>query len=95
MFVQQGARQFEIWSGKPAPIAEMSFVVTKALERLGLAQVEEEPPAPKVQPRDEEKPAPKPPARPAAKIPGKKATKSAPPKPRKPAKKAAKKPVKR
>ena len=37
MFVQQGARQFEIWSGKPAPIAEMSFVVTKALERLGAA----------------------------------------------------------
>ena len=25
MFVQQGARQFEIWTGKPAPIAEMSF----------------------------------------------------------------------
>ncbi|HUI83895.1 MAG TPA: shikimate dehydrogenase [Candidatus Binatia bacterium] len=33
MFVQQGARQFEIWTGKPAPIAEMSYVVTKALER--------------------------------------------------------------
>ena len=24
MFVQQGARQFEIWTGKPAPIAEMA-----------------------------------------------------------------------
>jgi len=34
MFVQQGARQFEIWTGKPAPIAEMSFVVSKALERI-------------------------------------------------------------
>ena len=33
MFVQQGARQFEIWTGKPAPIAEMAYVVTKALER--------------------------------------------------------------
>jgi 3-dehydroquinate dehydratase / shikimate dehydrogenase len=33
MFVTQGARQFEIWSGKPAPVAEMAYVVTKALER--------------------------------------------------------------
>jgi 3-dehydroquinate dehydratase / shikimate dehydrogenase len=33
MFVQQGARQFEIWTGKPAPIAEMAYVVMKALER--------------------------------------------------------------
>jgi 3-dehydroquinate dehydratase/shikimate dehydrogenase len=33
MFVQQGARQFEIWTGKPSPIAEMGYVVTKALER--------------------------------------------------------------
>ena len=33
MFVQQGARQFEIWTGKPAPMAEMAYVVTKALER--------------------------------------------------------------
>lgn len=33
MFVQQGARQFEIWTGKPAPLAEMGYVVTKALER--------------------------------------------------------------
>src|SRR5271166_3254119 len=65
MFVQQGARQFEIWSGKPAPIAEMSFVVTKALERLGAGAVEEEPPAPK--PHTEEKPAPKPPAKPVVK----------------------------
>jgi 3-dehydroquinate dehydratase/shikimate dehydrogenase len=31
MFVQQGARQFEIWSGKPAPIEEMRGVVMKAL----------------------------------------------------------------
>ncbi len=45
MFVQQGARQFEIWTGKPAPVAEMAFVVSKALERLA-AQSGEETPAP-------------------------------------------------
>jgi 3-dehydroquinate dehydratase/shikimate dehydrogenase len=44
MLVQQGARQFEIWTGKPAPIAEMAFVVSKALERMA-AQTEEETPA--------------------------------------------------
>ena len=32
MFVQQGARQFEIWTGKPAPVAEMAYVVSKALD---------------------------------------------------------------
>jgi 3-dehydroquinate dehydratase/shikimate dehydrogenase len=31
MFVQQGARQFEIWTGKPAPQAEMQNVVISAL----------------------------------------------------------------
>ena len=31
MFVQQGARQFEIWSGKPAPVQEMQRVVDFAL----------------------------------------------------------------
>jgi 3-dehydroquinate dehydratase/shikimate dehydrogenase len=31
MFVQQGARQFEIWSGKPAPLLEMQRVVEHAL----------------------------------------------------------------
>jgi len=33
MFVQQGARQFEIWTGKPAPQAEMLRVVELALKR--------------------------------------------------------------
>ncbi len=33
MFVQQGARQFEIWTGKPAPEAEMHRVVELALKR--------------------------------------------------------------
>jgi 3-dehydroquinate dehydratase/shikimate dehydrogenase len=47
MFVQQGARQFEIWTGKPAPLAEMAYVVTKALERRAAEEVAEEsvPPA--------------------------------------------------
>jgi 3-dehydroquinate dehydratase/shikimate dehydrogenase len=31
MFVQQAARQFEIWTGKPAPWDEMLRVVAKAL----------------------------------------------------------------
>jgi 3-dehydroquinate dehydratase / shikimate dehydrogenase len=46
MFVQQGARQFEIWTGKPAPVAEMAYVVTKALERRAAEEVEEEPKVP-------------------------------------------------
>ena len=33
MFVQQGARQFEIWTGKPAPESEMLRVVELALRR--------------------------------------------------------------
>jgi 3-dehydroquinate dehydratase/shikimate dehydrogenase len=35
MFVQQGARQFEIWTGKPAPQAEMLRVVELELKRRG------------------------------------------------------------
>ena len=102
MFVQQGARQFEIWTGKPSPIAEMSFVVSKALERM--APAEEEPSAPSAAGGNGAKPAAKPPAattKPAAKpiaakkappAQGKAKAKAAKPKP---AKKAAKKPVKR
>jgi 3-dehydroquinate dehydratase / shikimate dehydrogenase len=33
MFVQQGARQFEIWTGKPAPEVEMLRVVVHALRQ--------------------------------------------------------------
>ena len=33
MFVQQGARQFELWTGKPAPEAEMLRVVELELRR--------------------------------------------------------------
>ncbi len=43
MFVQQGARQFEIWTGKPAPMAEMAYVVAKALERQAAENAAEEP----------------------------------------------------
>ena len=32
MFVHQGARQFEIWTGKPAPLAEMQHVVLSELQ---------------------------------------------------------------
>jgi 3-dehydroquinate dehydratase/shikimate dehydrogenase len=35
MFVQQGARQFEIWTGKPAPEAEMRRAVELALKKRG------------------------------------------------------------
>jgi len=35
MFVQQGARQFEIWTGKPAPEAEMMRVVEHVLKGRG------------------------------------------------------------
>ena len=93
MFVQQGARQFEIWSGKPAPVAEMSYVITKALERLEPQPTEEEePPAPKALPKTVEKPVTKPAAKPPAMPAGKKTAKPAS---RKTLKKAAKKPVKR
>jgi 3-dehydroquinate dehydratase/shikimate dehydrogenase len=96
MFVQQGARQFEIWTGKPAPIAEMNFVVTKALERMEPAPAEEEVPPANPQNHSAEKPAPKPPAKAPAKTASKKPAKAAAKKPApKPAKKAAKKPVKR
>jgi 3-dehydroquinate dehydratase / shikimate dehydrogenase len=36
MFVQQGARQFEIWTGKPAPEEEMLRVVLHALRQRGI-----------------------------------------------------------
>ena len=108
MFVQQGARQFEIWTGKPSPIAEMSFVVSKALERM--APPEEELPALSVPDGNGAKPAAKPiAAKQAAKPTAKPVIKPVPAKKEpsaqgkakakvtksKPAKKAAKKTVKR
>src|SRR5271166_2301454 len=91
MFVQQGARQFEIWTGKPAPIAEMAFVVSKALERLAAETPEEEPPTPAPH-RNARKPSAPASAPKKASPAGKKKAKVVV---RKPAKKAAKKPVKR
>jgi 3-dehydroquinate dehydratase/shikimate dehydrogenase len=51
MFVHQGARQFEIWTGKPAPVAEMAYVVTKALDQqtsAGTPEPDEEEASPTV-----------------------------------------------
>jgi len=93
MFVQQGARQFEIWTGKPAPVADMAFVVSKALERMAAENGEADAtpsnaPA-KRSSKEESVPAK---AVKVAKPNGKKKAKPAPPKP---AKKAAKKAKKR
>ena len=60
MFVQQGARQFEIWAGKPAPVADMAFVVSKALERIAVQNGEEEPSGSNGASRPSTKPAPEP-----------------------------------
>jgi 3-dehydroquinate dehydratase/shikimate dehydrogenase len=38
MFVQQAARQFEIWTGKPAPTGDMLRAVTVALQERATAQ---------------------------------------------------------
>ena len=46
MFVQQGARQFEIWTGKPAPEEEMLRVVIHALRQQAEAAAAEHPAAP-------------------------------------------------
>ncbi len=67
MFVQQGARQFEIWTGKPAPIAEMAYVVTKALERRAAQEEADETKATKAAKPAKAKPATKTTARKAAK----------------------------
>ena len=40
MFVQQGARQFEIWTGKPAPLGEMQNEVMAAMEARARAAKE-------------------------------------------------------
>jgi 3-dehydroquinate dehydratase/shikimate dehydrogenase len=34
MFVHQGARQFEMWTGKPAPVEEMHRAVLHALGQV-------------------------------------------------------------
>ncbi len=47
MFVQQGARQFEIWTGKPAPEEEMLRVVIHSLRQAAEAAAEAPAPASK------------------------------------------------
>jgi 3-dehydroquinate dehydratase / shikimate dehydrogenase len=43
MFVQQAARQFEIWTGKPAPADDMLRAVTIALQERAAAQKQHKP----------------------------------------------------
>lgn len=38
MFVHQAARQFEIWTGKPAPLDDMQSVVMKTLQERAIAR---------------------------------------------------------
>jgi 3-dehydroquinate dehydratase/shikimate dehydrogenase len=71
MFVQQGARQFEIWTGKPAPEEEMLRVVVHALrqqadpaggpmsEPMSMAKPAPEPEAPEID-LDADEPEPEP-----------------------------------
>ena len=77
MFVQQGARQFEIFTGKPAPEEEMFRVVLHALRQQTEAAASEatEAPAPKAAKSSSAKPAAaKPPAKTASKPIAKPAT---------------------
>ena len=54
MFVQQGARQFEIWTGKPAPEDEMLKVVIHALRQAGDPAQHEPAPPPEPDPIEAE-----------------------------------------
>ena len=89
MFVHQGARQFEIWTGKPAPLNEMHQVVLAELQnRWGKPPASPNGRELKPEPKPEPAPTPKvevkaAPAKPTAKVVAKPAPK--------PAKKAAKK----
>src|ERR1019366_7503047 len=65
MFVQQGARQFEIFTGKPAPEEEMFRVVLHALRQQAEAAAAEAPEPPKSAKSSSAKPA-APAAKPAA-----------------------------
>ncbi len=58
MFVQQGARQFEIFTGKPAPEEEMLRVVIHALRQQAEAIVQESPAAADKAPASKAKKAP-------------------------------------
>jgi 3-dehydroquinate dehydratase/shikimate dehydrogenase len=58
MFVQQGARQFEIFTGKPAPEEEMLRVVIHALRQQAEATAQESPAAADKGPASKAKKAP-------------------------------------
>jgi 3-dehydroquinate dehydratase / shikimate dehydrogenase len=89
MFIQQGARQFEIWTGKPAPEEEMLRVVLHSLRQGMEASTEAHTPRPAASAPSASKPEPTPAA--AAQKP-KPAAPAAPAKPV-PAKAPAKKPA--
>jgi 3-dehydroquinate dehydratase / shikimate dehydrogenase len=97
MFVQQGARQFEIWTGKPAPEEEMLRVVLHSLRQAAEAAGEAPAPPPTVTKVERAKPveaeAPAPPVPAPAKAAPAPAKVVAPPKPA-PAKAAPKPPAK-
>jgi 3-dehydroquinate dehydratase/shikimate dehydrogenase len=70
MFVHQGARQFEIWTGKPAPEEEMFRVVLHALRQqaeAAAAEAAESKPSAKPAARPKPEAKPKPSAKPVAK----------------------------
>jgi len=55
MFVQQAARQFEIWTGKPAPVGDMLRAVTVALQeraRRSRRKIEGLTSASRIEPKD-------------------------------------------
>jgi 3-dehydroquinate dehydratase/shikimate dehydrogenase len=85
MFVQQGARQFEIFTGKPAPEEEMLRVVIHALRQQAESAPAEAP---------ESKPTPKPAAKDPAKEPAKDPAKASAKAPAAPAKPPVKSPAK-
>lgn len=77
MFVQQGARQFEIWTGKPAPEEEMLRVVLHALRQAAESATAAGSAVASVPSAAPEKPAPTAPPKPASPKPN-------PPKPNPP-----------
>lgn len=68
MFVYQGARQFEIWTGKPAPVEQMRGAVLRQLgvRAPGASPVQPRPPVERA-----EAPQPTPPAAPPPSVPEK------------------------
>lgn len=98
MFVHQGARQFEIWTGLPAPVEEIRQVVFRQLGEkpipptpagqraaaVALAKAEEQEKAKYQTEQVESKPVAKPPLKATAKAVAAKTVKAPPPKPEAP-----------